>query len=62
VPLVAIFAGVLLPFLATFIFPLQRSDRFPLLHPGMLGLWLATTIVLWGLVMLAVQRVSKPKA
>jgi hypothetical protein len=28
----------------------------------MLGLWLATTIVLWGLVMLAVQRVSKPKA
>ena len=62
VPLVAIFAGVLLPFLATFIFPLQRSDRFPLLHPGMLGLWLATTIVLWGLVLLAVQRVSKPKA
>lgn len=62
VPLVGLFAGVLLPFLATAIFPLQRSDRFPLLHAGMLALWLATTILLWGLVVLAVQRVSKPKA
>ena len=62
VPLVGLFAGVLLPFLATAVFPLQRSDRFPLLHAGMLALWLATTILLWGLVVLAVQRVSKPKA
>lgn len=61
VPLVGLFAGVLMPFLGTAVFPLQRSDRFPLQHAGLLALWLATTVLLWGLVVLAVQRVSKPK-
>jgi len=44
-PLAGLLAGLLFPILATFVLPTEKSEQFPIRHPGMLALWLITLAV-----------------